>query len=193
MDFQKFNPDIHNCVEVAKLVAKSTDYHNLTYSSSSNLMDSLSKNIADNQLNFENIHILTKQSMYQGIIIFSYKKKSNSLFNDLKFLLTLKLNQFFQRLYIFLIENEIKMTDHDVYLDLIYIEPDFRNKGIGTKSINYLIELVKLQSKKQILLHVDRANLSARSFYEKLGFKYMMNNSGESKNNHLAMSYNIKA
>ncbi len=192
MDFQKFNPDIHNCVEVAKLVAKSTDYHNLTYSSSSDLLDNLSKNIAENQLNFENIHLLIKQSMYLGIIIFSYQKKSNSLFYDLKFLLTLKLNQFFQRLYFSLVKNDIKMTDHDVYLDLIYIQPGFRNKGIGTKSINYLIELVKLQSKKQILLHVDRANLSARSFYEKLGFKYMMNNPGASNNVYLAMSYNIR-
>ncbi|NIP39747.1 MAG: GNAT family N-acetyltransferase [Candidatus Dadabacteria bacterium] len=191
MDFQKFNPYKHNSLEVARLVANSTDYHNLPATSPKNLIDNLSDKITQNNLNFDHIYILTENTKYLGIIIFSYYKKSNSLFSLLKLLATLKITEFSEKLYMFLVKDNMNMTPQDIYLDLIYIEPEYRNKGIGTLSISYLIELTKKERKKQILLHVDSANSAARSFYEKLGFKYMFNDDSVLGKSYLAMNYSL--
>ena len=51
-------------------------------------------------------------------------------------------------------------------LDEIYIESDFRNKGIGTKIIKEI-----LQENKVVYLWVYKENEKAISLYKKLGFK----------------------
>lgn len=56
--------------------------------------------------------------------------------------------------------------DDGVMLDEIYIESDFRNKGIGTKIIKEI-----LQENKVVYLWVYKENEKAISLYKKLGFK----------------------
>jgi len=126
-----------------------------------------------------------------GVIIFSYNKKSNSLIKLSKLLLNLKINEFIEKLYLIFLKNNIEIENDDVYLDLIYIESKFRNDGKGTFLLNKLIELIKLENKKQIVLHVGSNNLAARNFYEKLGFEYNIGHKNIADNNFLAMTYNL--
>ena len=51
----------------------------------------------------------------------------------------------------------------------IFIDKDFRNKGIGTIALNMLIDMAKSMN-KDLTLEVLENNV-AKNLYEKLGFK----------------------
>ncbi len=55
-------------------------------------------------------------------------------------------------------------------LHKLYILPALQGKGTGSKLMNFIVNRVKEQGAKKLLLNVNRYN-PARSFYEKLGFK----------------------
>lgn len=55
--------------------------------------------------------------------------------------------------------------DDGIFLDEIYIDMNYRNKGIGTKIIEYT-----LKNNKVVYLNVYKANKKAVSLYKKLGF-----------------------
>ncbi len=191
MDFQKFNTKIHDSSKVAELIINSTSYHNFHGLSLKELKNNLYSKITKNKFFFENIYLLVEDNHYLGVIIFSYNKKSNSLIKLAKLLLNLKINEFIEKLYLIFLKNNIEIENDDVYLDLIYIESKFRNDGKGTFLLNKLIELIKLENKKQIVLHVGSNNLAARNFYEKLGFEYNIGHKNIADNNFLAMTYNL--
>ncbi len=191
MDFQKFNTKIHDSSKVAELIINSTSYHNFHGLSLKELKNNLYSKITKNKFFFENIYLLVEDNLYLGVIIFSYNKKSNSLIKLAKLLLNLKINEFIEKSYLIFLKNNIEIENDDVYLDLIYIESKFRNDGKGTFLLNKLIELIKLENKKQIVLHVGSNNLAARNFYEKLGFEYNIGHKNIADNNFLAMTYNL--
>ena len=191
MDFQKFNPKIHDSWGVAELIINSTSYHNISGLSLKEFKNNIFSRIAENKFFFENIYLLVEDNHYLGVIIFSYNKKSNSLIKLAKLLLNLKISEFIEKSYLIFLKNNIEIENDDVYLDLIYIESKFRNDGKGTFLLNKLIELIKLENKKQIVLHVGSNNLVARNFYEKLGFEYNIGHKNIADNNFLAMTYNL--
>ncbi|MDI6603259.1 MAG: ribosomal protein S18-alanine N-acetyltransferase [Patescibacteria group bacterium] len=51
------------------------------------------------------------------------------------------------------------------------VDPDFRQKGIGTKLTNFLINHFKEKGIKEISLHVRARKKVAISFYQNFGFK----------------------
>ncbi len=51
------------------------------------------------------------------------------------------------------------------------IKPEFRQKGIGVKLTNFLINLFKKEDIKDIVLNVRTKNKIAIAFYDKLGFE----------------------
>lgn len=51
------------------------------------------------------------------------------------------------------------------------VQPDFRQKGIGTKLSGFLINHFREKNIKEITLRVRTENKSAISFYQDLGFK----------------------
>ena len=53
------------------------------------------------------------------------------------------------------------------------IKPDFRQKGIGEKLSNFLINQFKEREVKKVFLHVRTKNRVAISFYKKLGFEIL--------------------
>lgn len=53
------------------------------------------------------------------------------------------------------------------------VDPDWREKGIGTKLINFLINHFKERGFKKIILHVRTENKKAIVFYQSLGFKIL--------------------
>ena len=55
-----------------------------------------------------------------------------------------------------------------VEINNIEVEPDFRNKGIGTELLRYLIETT---DQKSISLEVKKDNYNAIKLYKKFNFK----------------------
>ncbi len=56
-----------------------------------------------------------------------------------------------------------------IYLEDLYVRPEFRNKGIGKALLNYLIELAKKQNCGRVEWVVLDWNESAINFYKSLG------------------------
>lgn len=56
-------------------------------------------------------------------------------------------------------------------IEYIYIEEDFRNKGIATTLLNEMISELKKLSINSITLEVSEDNIEAINFYKKNGFK----------------------
>lgn len=54
----------------------------------------------------------------------------------------------------------------------IYLHPDYYHKGIGAVLINWGIDELKKRNYKRITLWVLEENMSARKFYEKIGFRH---------------------
>ena len=56
-------------------------------------------------------------------------------------------------------------------IDAMIVDDDMRGKGIGTKLIEYVINLAKKNKCTGIRLTVNEENTSARKLYEKVGMK----------------------
>lgn len=57
-------------------------------------------------------------------------------------------------------------------LEKIYIIPDHKGNGVGTRVMAELIDLLSLRKKRHLYLHVIDTNNAAISFYEKIGFRF---------------------
>lgn len=72
-------------------------------------------------------------------------------------------------------EDEVKNGNLNVTVPLeliaIYVEPGFKNQGVGSKLIEACEAIAKEKDKDEIRLWVLEDNHSARCFYEKHGFE----------------------
>jgi diamine N-acetyltransferase len=62
------------------------------------------------------------------------------------------------------------ITDKRIYLSRMVVKAEYRNRGIGSIIIDYLIDYAKQMGFEEISLGVDTDNLAARHLYEKKGF-----------------------
>ena len=58
-----------------------------------------------------------------------------------------------------------------IEIDNIFVEENYRRKGIGNKLLIELINLAKNRNKNEIILEVNDKNEAAIKLYEKNGFK----------------------
>jgi ribosomal protein S18 acetylase RimI-like enzyme len=58
-----------------------------------------------------------------------------------------------------------------VYVDNLYVDPNYRNIGVGHSLMQSVINRAKAAGAKQIRLGVDYKNIAARKLYEKLGMQ----------------------
>ncbi len=58
------------------------------------------------------------------------------------------------------------MAMKDDFIDHLYVQPDYQNRGIGKA----LLEHARLLSPEHLWLYTLQANVNARAFYEKYGF-----------------------
>jgi len=56
-------------------------------------------------------------------------------------------------------------------LDKIYILQTQQGKGIGKFVIDYILQQIKDRGAESLQLQVNRNNINAKSFYEKIGFR----------------------
>ncbi len=57
------------------------------------------------------------------------------------------------------------------FLDELFIKKSHRNKGFGTKTIQFIINQVKKQNLKLIILEVENHNLKAQKMYSENNFE----------------------
>lgn len=51
----------------------------------------------------------------------------------------------------------------------IYVKPDIKRQGVGSKLFTYTMDYFRLKGKKKLYLGVFKENHNARKFYEKMG------------------------
>jgi GNAT superfamily N-acetyltransferase len=56
------------------------------------------------------------------------------------------------------------------YVDEIFIQEDYRGRGIGTQAFAFLEETCRSLNLKALYLEVERVNIKAQQFYQKRGF-----------------------
>lgn len=65
----------------------------------------------------------------------------------------------------------LQYKGRDAYLDELYISPDFREQGIGSRTMGFLEDYCRSQGIKAIHLEVTRQNVSAQNLYRKAGYQ----------------------
>lgn len=59
----------------------------------------------------------------------------------------------------------------DCELSALYVKPNLKNNGIGTKMFQYVINEFKAQNKTKMIIWCLKDNFPSRNFYEKMGGK----------------------
>jgi len=58
----------------------------------------------------------------------------------------------------------------DAFIDEFFIKPEYRNKGIGSKSLEYIIKYARTTGIKALHLEVKKKHKDAARLYERNGF-----------------------
>ena len=56
-------------------------------------------------------------------------------------------------------------------VDNVFVDENYRNKGLGTKLMEFVLELAKAEGVDSVELVVNSDNESAKRVYEKVGFE----------------------
>lgn len=65
----------------------------------------------------------------------------------------------------------IETPEVDCELLALYVKPNLKNNGIGTKMFQYVLKEFKYQNKTKMILWCLKDNFPSRNFYEKMGGK----------------------
>ncbi|OQX92647.1 MAG: ribosomal-protein-alanine N-acetyltransferase [candidate division Zixibacteria bacterium 4484_95] len=60
---------------------------------------------------------------------------------------------------------------NEIQIGNLAVSPDFHQRGIGTKIMDYIIDLAAKQKVKVLILEVRQSNEAARKLYLKFGFR----------------------
>ena len=74
-------------------------------------------------------------------------------------------------------------------LDKIYILQTQQGKGIGKFVIDYILQQIKDRGAESLQLQVNRNNINAKSFYEKIGFRIIQEADFEIGNGYFMNDY----
>ncbi len=125
------------------------------------------------------IHIRGWRNAYQNIIDQAYLdslnpeeilKKREKDYQENGFIVAVKREEIvgFCRFRTEQPEHEITL-DEDCELLAIYVKPEEKYRGIGTKMFQFVVEEMKKQKRKKMILWCLKENQKARKFYEKMG------------------------
>ena len=93
-----------------------------------------------------------------------YNKDNNKLF------IAIDDNNIIGYIYIKLISTDGIDNNKELLIDALYVDEDYRNKGIATSLINKVKDYAKENNIKYISINVLDKNIKAKNLYNKLGF-----------------------
>ncbi|WP_241654821.1 GNAT family N-acetyltransferase [Sporolactobacillus shoreae] len=67
-------------------------------------------------------------------------------------------------------DSDYTIKNKRIYLSRLIVKEEYRNKGIGSQFVNFLIDYAKNLGYQEISIGVDIDNLVAKNLYRKLGF-----------------------
>ena len=126
---------------------------------------------------------------YKKDIIYMYSKDlAKDEKENINEYVTTSVNEIFKDYYNIIIDDKIigsvciRDLENAKLLDEIYLEKEFRNKGIGTDIIRKIIE-----NNESVYLWVYKKNIKAVLLYKRLGFKII-----DETESRYYMEYNVK-
>jgi GNAT superfamily N-acetyltransferase len=109
-------------------------------------------------------HILTEeQTVYMLDLMYNSKTLENQINGEIAYFMVDE-NQ--EKLGYFAVEN---VNEHTVKLHKLYLDPTKKQKGWGSKIIEFVKEWALMNKRNHIILNVNKNN-SAVQFYQKMGF-----------------------
>ena len=67
-------------------------------------------------------------------------------------------------------DSDYTIAGKRVYVSRMIVKKEYRNKGIGSEILNYLIDKVKKMGYSEMTIGVDKDNINALHLYRKYGF-----------------------
>ncbi|WP_413533517.1 GNAT family N-acetyltransferase [Empedobacter brevis] len=137
----------------------------------------------DNQYSYKNTIVVEYDNQFAGTTTFYDGGKLDELRKPVLELLEKEYNQ--------VIHPQDETQAGEIYIDTIAVSEDFRGKGIGSNTLDYLIEEIGNKQGKTLGLLVDFTNPNAKKLYERKGFEVVGEKTLMSEN-HEHMQYKPK-
>ena len=67
-------------------------------------------------------------------------------------------------------DSDYTIPNQRIYLSRLIVKPEYRNKGIGSILVDFMIEEIRKMGYKEISIGVDKDNTAALHLYRKKGF-----------------------
>lgn len=67
-------------------------------------------------------------------------------------------------------DSDYTISNQRIYLSRLIVKPEYRNKGIGSILVDFMIEEIRKMGYKEISIGVDKDNTAALHLYRKKGF-----------------------
>ena len=161
MIYETFNPEIHDVSRVARLVYD-VDFRTFDMLfSKENAIKAISSDLRKRKIT-PNLKVV----LDDGEIIGMLKVETSHKAHDFR-VKSLRLAVVDVLDYFVLCD----INDDDFYIAEIAVDEKFRGRGIGRKIILDAIDYAKAKNYRRVILDADFRNSSAKSLYEKLGFK----------------------
>lgn len=176
MKIRKFDRKIDDIDIVADLILKaySESGQEVSIDESSTQMVSDFIETGNNFIGKESIYVCLKDDNIAGLVVGYPGKSYSKLKTTLNLLLKFRMTQIFNYLVVssqlFDTGYTPYLEEDDFYISVIVVDSKYRNRGIGTKLLNYAAQIARDRGCKQIVLEVDRNNQAAMSLYMKYGF-----------------------
>lgn len=85
------------------------------------------------------------------------------------------------------------LRDKTAYLKMAVILPDYQHKGIGTRVLSKLLEMMWQKGYNSVMLYTNQDNVSAQKCYKKCGFKIIESLTDKMSDNTTAKRYKMEA
>ena len=163
MNYETFDPKIHDVFKVAKLVYD-VDFRtfDMLFKKQEDAVKTIENDLRKEKTDEYFKVILDDDKNVMGILIIYTSKTSHKFyFKSIKLLIVDILDHF--------VLCDIKKDD--LYVAEIAIDESLRGQGLGRKVLFDVIEYAKSKNYKRVILDADFRNAGAKALYERMGFK----------------------
>ena len=163
MNYETFNPKIHDVSKVAKLVYD-VDFRtfDMLFKKPQDAVKTIEKDLRKGKTDEYFKVVLDDDGNIIGILIIYTSKTSHKFyFKSIRLLIVDILDHF--------VLCDIKKGDF--YVAEIAIDESLRGQGLGRKVLFDAIDYAKSKHYKRVILDADFRNAGAKALYEKIGFK----------------------